>query len=373
MRDEYTSIDYFKALLVGGMVLGHSFQLLGTIIPGNPASQFCYAYTAFGNLIAFAGFFFCFGYAYCAAYFSKERAAVQGKLVRTAVVLLVAYYVSALMATIFLPNRLGQATVLSVSTLVDVLLLRDIALYSEFLLSFFILTVATLLFFEPLKRLSHSRWGMRLAGAVALLSSLLIPAGFTPPALLALLIGSREVTAFPVVQYFIFFVAGMYFARFGTRWNAWIAVVTAIGSLAFVGYYAVWHEFPSRFPPSIFWICGSWGFLYGVYLLIGYSVRRGWRSSALQLMARNTLVFLVLSNPLLFALSSKLKLQPLPSILVGLLMLLGCFFVVKIVRPPVVERVAAGSSSRRASRAALLSARERSGVPGSGRSDGSVR
>ncbi|MBO0931448.1 acyltransferase family protein [Fibrella aquatilis] len=339
MRDNYTTIDYIKALLVGGMVLGHSFQLLGTIIPGNRISQLCYAYTAFGNLIAFAGFFFCFGYAYCAAYFAKSRAAVQGKLARTAAVLLLAYYVSALMATIFLPSRTGIVNPLTMSRIVDVLLLSDIALYSEFLLSFFILTLATLLFFEPLKRLSYSPWGMRLAGAGAVLSSLVIPADFSPSPWLALLIGSREVTAFPVVQYLVFFVAGMYFARFGTRWDSRVALVSALGSGAFVGYYALHHEFPSRFPPSIFWLCGSWGFLYAVYLLVGHWIRRGWQSSALQLMARNTLVFLVLSNPLLFALSTKLKLQPLPSVMVGVLVLLGCFFVVKIVRQPVRETV----------------------------------
>ena len=339
MRDDYTTINYIRALLVGGMVLGHSFQLLGTIIPGNRMSQVCYAYTAFGNLIAFAGFFFCFGYAYCAAYFSKEWAAVAGKLTRAAVVLLLAYYTSAVMATIFLPTRMGEVIPLIMSRLANVLLLRDIALYSEFLLSFFILTLASLLFFGIFKRLSYSRWGMRLAGAAAVLSSLLIPPDFTPPTLLALLIGSREVTVFPVVQYLVFFVAGMYFARFGIRWDWKIAVVSALGSGAIIGYYAINKEFPDRFPPSIFWICGSWGFLYAVYLIVGHCVRRGWQSPVLRLMARNALVFLLLSNPLLFALSSRMKLQPLPSVLVGVVVLVGCFFIVNIVRPPAEKPV----------------------------------
>ncbi len=336
MKDDYTTIDYIKALLVGGMVLGHSFQLLGTIIPGNRLSQVCYAYTAFGNLIAFAGFFFCFGYAYCAAYFSKEWAAVAGKLTRTAVVLLLTYYTSAVMATIFLPTRTGQAIPLTTSRLIDVLLLRDIALYSEFLLSFFILTLASLLFFGLFKRLSYSRWGMRLVGAGAVAVSLIIPANFTPHPMLALLIGSREATAFPVVQHLVFFVAGIYFARFHTRWDWTVAVVSALGSLGMIGYYAVNKAFPSRFPPSIVWICGSWGFLYAVYLLVGYWVRRGWQSPVLWLMARNALVFLLISNPLLFALSAKLKLQPMPSVLVGVVVLIGCYFIVHIVRPPVV-------------------------------------
>ncbi len=328
------SIEYLKAVLVSIMVVTHSYSFVGTIIPGNRSSQVCYLISVLGTLIVFSGFIFCFGYASYHAYLSKSFAQVRQNLITTARNQLGSYYLSALLAVVLLPIPGRTNGVVLLSDVRDVLLFQYIAPYSEFMLAYFLLTLLMILLFRPLAALAQSAGAMLVVGVLSLIATVLIPYELYIDNPLGLLVGSRNYAAFPLVQYSIFFVAGVYFARFNIVWKWPVAVLAAAGTLFFVGLYAYTGHLPIRFPPSIAWICGSWGILYGLYLLLNWLTDRGFSSPLLLMMGSNTLLFLLLSNMILFALGNRFKTTPIGSMLIGLLVLGACCYIVQITRKP---------------------------------------
>lgn len=321
-------------MLVILMVLTHSFTLVGTLIAGDRSSQFCYLLSTTGNLTVFSGFLFCFGYASYHAYLSKTFAQVRTNLFVTAQNQLVSYYLSALLSVVMLPiaGRANGDVLLSDAW--KTLSFQYIAPFSEFMLAYFLLTALTILFFRPLANMAQSATTMLLVGAVSLVATVLIPYNLFIDNPLGLFIGSRSYAAFPLVQYGVFYVAGIYFARFNVVWRWPIALLAVAGTGYFAFSYAQTGVLPVRFPPSLAWICGSWAILYGLYLGIDWLINRGFRSSILQMVGGNTLLFLLLSNAFLFALSNRLKVSPIGSLLLGLVVLFACGYIVRITRKP---------------------------------------
>lgn len=316
------------------MVFTHSFALLGTLTPGNISSQAYYLFSVVGTLIVFSGFIFCFGYASYHAYLSKPFSQVRQNLLTTAKNQLVSYYISALLAVVCLPIP-GRATGVLLSGDVGAVLgFSYIAPYSEFMLAYFLITVITLLLFKPLVALSKSPLALLITGLLSLIATVLIPYDLFIDNPLGLFVGSRSYAAFPLVQYGVFYMAGLYFARFTIIWKWPVAVIALSGTLFFVLYYLKTGSFPVRFPPSIGWICGSWGILYGLYLLIHWGVSRGFTSPLLLMMGGNTLLFLLLSNMMFFALSNRVKTTPVGAMLIGAAVLMACCYMVQITRKP---------------------------------------
>ncbi|MBO0936535.1 hypothetical protein J2I47_08275 [Fibrella sp. HMF5335] len=328
------SIEYLKAVLVSLMVLTHSFTLVGTLIPGDRSSQLCYLLATMGNLTVFSGFLFCFGYASYHAYLSKPLARVKNNLFVTAQNQLISYYISALLAVVLLPIPGRPANVVLLSDAWAVLSFQYIAPFSEFMLAYFLLTAITRLLFHPLVAMANSRWAMLIVGMLSLLATVLIPYDLFIDNPLGLFVGSRSYAAFPLVQYGLFYVAGIYFARFNVVWQWPIALLALAGTGYFALSYAQAGVLPVRFPPSLAWICGSWGILYGLYLCLNWLVNKGVRSSVMLMMGGNTLLFLLLSNAFLFALSNRFKTTPIGSMLLGIVVLMACGYVVRITRKP---------------------------------------
>ncbi|MBO0934450.1 hypothetical protein [Fibrella aquatilis] len=326
------SIEYLKAALVTLMVLTHSFTLVGTLIPGNRSSQLCYLLATTGNLTVFSGFLFCFGYASYHAYLSKPLARVRKNLFTTAQNQLASYYLSALLAVVILPMPGRTTPTVTLADAWAVLTFQYIAPFSEFMLAYFLLTGLTLLLFRPLATMAGSSRAMLVVGGVSLLATILIPYNLFIDNPLGLLVGSRSYAAFPLVQYGLFYVAGIYFARFNVVWRWPVALVAVAGTGYFAFFYVTTSVLPVRFPPSLAWICGSWGLLYGLYLGIHALVRRGFHSSVLLMMGSNTLLFLLVSNMLLFSLTNQFKTTPIGSLLIGLLVLTTCGYLVRITR-----------------------------------------
>jgi len=326
------SIEYVKAILVIIMVLTHSFTFVGTLTPGELDSQLYYFLSVMGKLIIFSGFIFCFGYASYHAYLAKSFETVKPNLIRTAKNQLIGYYLSALLAVVLLPipGRTGQKVALT--DVWDVLRLQYVAPFSEFLLTYFLITVCNLLFFRYVSAAAQSSKTLIILGSLSVASTLLIPYDLFIDNPLGLLIGSRNYASFPLVQYLCFYVAGIYFARFNVTWRWPIAVVSVLGTSAFLLYYNYTGELPARFPPATVWICGSWGILYGLYLLVSRLVDRGFRSALLLKVGSNTLLFLILSNSFLFAINGRFKTTPFGALLVGVLILTACGYIIRITR-----------------------------------------
>ncbi|MCO5945686.1 acyltransferase [Mucilaginibacter flavidus] len=295
------SIDYLKSFLVLGMVLGHTMQLLCSVAASNMIRNLIYCITQYINLITFSGFFFCFGYANYLSYFTKERKEVKSKIINNAVRILLAYYISAFAYIIFFADF-----DFSFQQTVQILIFSKIPPFSEFLLSFFVIIISSFLFFDLIKKISASNLLLIIAIAVSLMSTIVVPYKYINNNQLGLIIGTNQFSAFPMLQYLWFFLAGVWFARDNIKFRWSVLVVSFLLSMPFVVYCLITHNFPDRFPPSIYWIAGSAFPLYLYYMFCIWVERRFAQIHPVLSIGQNTLFYLLLSNIFLFSLKVKL-------------------------------------------------------------------
>jgi fucose 4-O-acetylase-like acetyltransferase len=293
------SIDIFKGLLVVGMVYAHVLQFFGDF----RAYPMEVGLSDFFNLITFSGFVFSFGFVSQIAYYRKSFREVYVRMVTTSFKLLIAFYISGVFFRMFIDNR----PLLWNATLKPILLLQDIPGWSEFLASFFAITLAGVLLFRPLQwLLAHQGWFWLTVPA--LLATTFIPYESVTSTQLGLLIGTKAFAAFPVVQYFPFYLLGMYFAKNGIGWNAKVFAASLLCSGVFVYFYATHGEqLPSRFPPSWIWIVAPNAVLYGYYLCSKSLRHVPIVGKVLESIGRNVLFYLLFSNLFIFTLRSKVS------------------------------------------------------------------
>lgn len=306
VRQRERAIDIFKGLLVLGMVYCHSLQFFSDQMIFPQGQKFI----DFINLITFSGYVFSFGYVCQLAYYSKPFSEVWYRMLATALKTLVAFYISGMAFRLFIDKR-----PLEWSTVRPIILLKDMPGWSEFLASFTYLIILGLLLFVPLKWLT-SRKSMGFLVVGLLLFTTFIPYGAIHAVAWAPLLGTRDFASFPVVQYFPYYLLGMLFARHrpGLDWKVLMGAVLASGAFVWRWLSSTGSVLPERFPPSIWWIVGPALLLYGCYLLSRCMEKYPMPFLPLEIMGRNVLWFLVMSNVLIFALKSN---QPL--MLLGLL------------------------------------------------------
>lgn len=143
------TLDVMKSLLVIGMIQAHVIQLcLGT------ASWIASAFSLFINIITFSSFLFCFGCASQFAYFGRYESASQArkKLLRNFARLLICFYISGYGYVFLMTDDTD------IVELLKVLLLWRIPGYSEFLLSFAMLNLVILVFFNVFRSISVNKY-----------------------------------------------------------------------------------------------------------------------------------------------------------------------------------------------------------------------
>ncbi|MBC8052924.1 MAG: hypothetical protein H7Y13_07655 [Sphingobacteriaceae bacterium] len=214
---------------------------------------------------------------------------------------LFAFFFSAAAWELFV-NRL-----LTFKTASQILLLLKVPAYSEFLLSFFLTTGLFFLFKKQIAIITSSGRNM-LVFLMAVFLIALIPFGrlFSTSVAetnflrhyLDLLIGSDRTFFFPVVQYSSLFIIGTWFQKNHIDFSKRILLLSVLGTLAFIAHLYFFKKVP-RFSPSPFWITGSFSFLY-LYYLVSKRIGVNYLSSWLAVVGENSLVYLMLSNVLLF-------------------------------------------------------------------------
>ncbi len=88
-----------------------------------------------------------------------------------------------------------------------------------------------------------------------------------------LIIGSNKFPCFPIIQYSCLFFIGFYFSKNNIKYNNIVFVISCITLIIFLINITLNHGIPTRFPPTIYWIIGSWFPLY-VYYLISIKLNR---------------------------------------------------------------------------------------------------
>ncbi len=286
MRD--TRIDCFKGILTVQMILAHCFQFYSNL-GMEKGWHFLVDYI---NLTTFSGFIFAFGYVSYHSYIEKAFPTAIKKIMRNVLRLLAAFYISSFTFVIFI-----EKMPLRMDLILDILLLRRLAGWSEFLIAFAGVLLLTILCWKLLK--SQNLKFLWIIAGVSILVCLLPHSEVKP--ILGIIIGGHGSAYYPVLPYYLYFVIGVWFVRKNIKFN-WYVLVTAILGTAYMIFDALVLSkgWPSRFPLSLAWLLGAMLFLYGYYLLsglIGKNRYFQWLSE----IGRYSLSYLLLSNILIFS------------------------------------------------------------------------
>lgn len=280
-------LDLLKTLLVWGMIAAHVIQLLGFGL--KPWHQ---AYSDFINLVTFSGFMFAFGLGVgLPSSGTSSRQKTLWQRLWPALLLLLAVYASSI-AFVVLADRKP----LTPERLADLLSMRVLFGWSEFLASFFVLYLVIATARPALLWIGRNPFALIAAVGLCLLSTRLVVSINLP--LLAAVVGTTNFASFPILAYLPWFLVGIYLGGQPLKWWHF-----AIGLGATAGFYLFARqlgEFPQRFPPSALWVIGPALFLL-LYLAVAKAVAaRIVLPAALLLPGRHVLSFLLLSNLVIF-------------------------------------------------------------------------
>lgn len=330
----YTSrmiwLDLWKGILVFVMILAHCIQFFG-----DEHTLFQGAISQFSNITTFSAFFFVFGVTNAATSLRKPAKQSIPKLAKTFWRYLFAYYVSAFAYAIFVEDSLYLPR-----TFHKLLELRVLMGYSEFLLAFAVMELLILLLF-PLWRLMKQREYLLIA--ILSLLSCLFPYRQNKEPLLGLFTGSEQFYSFPVLPYLIYYVLGLWYYNYVQNYKMrqkWLlAIFGALVSMPAFYHIIKYQEIPERFPPGLVFILGA-AFSLPLYLCLckrleqwgGTSRILRYVTTPLQIMGENSLLFLILSNLVMFALKgTAFYRQSLAyAVTAFLLILYMCFFIIRI-------------------------------------------
>lgn len=320
-KERDRTIDIMKVLLVIGMILAHCIQLIGQpMFITNVLSILI-------NLITFSGFLFCFGYAVSIAYLDKDKGIVTKKIIKNAIEILIAFYISGISYEIFMVKELGLEKLIKIFTL------SNIPGYSEFLAGFFVLNILTVIFLNQIKRLLESNVVFIVILVITLISTFIPYEQINIPQL-GLIVGTSTFACFPLLQYFGYYLLGMYFQRNVIKFNMRYFILASLCTCVFIGYIFIYEQIPSRFPPSLYWILGGVGFIYLYYLVSCLLANKISKNSRIYFIGENTLYFLLGSNLILFIMSGifNIKLSFIVNILVSVLIISLCYVSVYVVK-----------------------------------------
>lgn len=289
MTSRETSLDFMKMLLVIQMIIAHIIQFFSAGAKTEIFSQYA-------NLSTFSGFMFVFGYVGHRAYFCKKDKAFK-RLLKGAAKSLVAFYVSGVAITFFIYGNLTK------QIFFEILTFKRIQGYSEFLLSY----ICVYLLMIILKILHYNT---KMLNGYLTCILVLISLGLTfgdyhiiTNNILGSVIGTYNYYSFPIVQYMSYFLIGVYLSKNKRVFDPLIMACSIGGTGMFLRYQKMNKMLPERFPPSIYWIIGGWFIVYGYFLLskLICDKLKIKVPDILLSIGRNTLIFLVASNIVIFA------------------------------------------------------------------------
>jgi hypothetical protein len=267
------------------MISAHVVQLISADLPAWPA-----VWADYINLISFSGFLLAFG---LGVGFSTRRGR-RWRALRQAVLLLAAYYVSALAYV-----TLVEQEPLRSGLLVELLLLKRLFGWSEFLASFAMLYFLLAIGRPALIWVATHWWSLLIALLASGASTVLVNSDNIPA--LATLIGTEAFASFPLLAYAGWFLCGIALAQQGGRPHFWHGLIALLATGGFFSVAVMTGDWPERFPPSALWVGGAALPLYLTYSLLSFLVVQ-WRVPAWALLpGRHPLTSLLASNLALFA------------------------------------------------------------------------
>jgi len=279
-------LDLLKTLLVIAMIGAHVVQLV-TLRPRPEANVFA----EYANLVSFSGFMFAFGIGLGLPK-PKGRKRTPWQLVRPSLLLLCAVYASSFGFAMLVDRK-----PLTMQLAIDVVTMQRLFGWSEFLATFFMLSVVTLVARPALLAIGRNPW-LLVGASVACLATTWIRTDAIVP-LLPTLVSHTQFANFPLLPYLPWFLLGIWYGTHPVRAWHFVPALAVTGYL----YWVTWQtgEFPGRFPPTILWIVGPAAILLGYLAFCRWLAARVTIAPMLLVPGRHVLSFLVLSNLGLFA------------------------------------------------------------------------
>lgn len=294
MKKRDIKIDLYKGLLVIGMIYCHVLQFFIDLGDNTIANYI----TWYINAITFSGFVFTFGYTSYIAYFSKSFKASYLRIMTSIGKLVIAFYISGISFRVLVEHR-----PIFWGLVRPIIFLNDIPGWSEFIISFALFMCVSLVLFVPIKKLVEHKKLFWIV-VVLLLMTTYIPYDKINNIHLGLFLGTQRFAAFPVVQYMPFFLLGIYFKRYEIGFD--IKVLLGGGVLSGIALWSMSQKnwiLPNRFSPSLFWIILPTFVLVLYYYLCYFMEKKGYQWKWLLLLGQNSIVYLLLSNIFIFAIS----------------------------------------------------------------------
>ena len=314
-RKRILYLDLFKTILVYGMVLAHVIQLIGNNITPLPAAN---GISFIVNLITFSGFMLAFGIGIGSSELNRSRAVLEQ--LRPAVIMLASVYASSLAFVVLVDGKPGTAPLL-----VDLLSMRVLFGYSEFLASFLVLYLMIAVA-RPVLVTTAMTWWLLVPAIGFCLATTLVTTSVNFP-LSATIIANTNYANFPLLPYLSWLLIGIRIGANGFRLRLCHVLPVIVATTCFIWVTFMTGRPPQRFPPSVLWVVGPAPFLMGYLALSHRILDRATLPPALLLPGRHVLMFLVLSNLIIFTTRNRLG-QPIDQLWIAVAVTLAIILVI---------------------------------------------
>ncbi len=294
-------IDVIKGLLTLCMIFSHVVVLLH-----NHQNIMLLRINSYIIIVvAFSGFLFCFGFAAWVAYYQKVDIPWD-KVIRTSLKCYCAFVISGVAWAVIVDSKPLEFKLFS-----DILLIRVLPIYAEFLLTFALAIFIGAVFRNFIKSATQN-WKNLLITIFFCLAFTFLPTFKKLDPLISVFIGGGDHHSFPLIQYLPLYLLGIFVARHAS----WFSVkVYLVGALIGIGLLWLFITFEAlqEFPPSAGWIVSAIGLLCGVSLLAKLIILKFPKMfiQYLNIVGQNVLSYLLLSNLFIMFTYSLLKRKPL--------------------------------------------------------------
>jgi fucose 4-O-acetylase-like acetyltransferase len=303
------ALDVLKGLLILRMVFAHARLRFNLDMSWLASSEWIFQVTVF------SGLFFAFGYGTYKAYLEKGEPP-RRHIIYNIIKILLAYVLCGFVYGVF------QLHVLSLQFMISLVRLDFLFYGSEFLLTYVIVLILLLIvpnFFRVVTRKDAIFWPV-IAG---LLFTTLIDYSQIKSISLGVLIGTETASSFPVVQYLPLYLLGIYLAQRRNHFSKFIFAGSIVSII--VLFIAHKNGLVGRFPPTFYWIFGSLGMSYLLFLFSHFIARVNFLQKPLADVGRHALYWLVMSNLIIYTMSNTLSKIVLPSYWVAII-IFGIYF-----------------------------------------------
>lgn len=329
MSSRLLFLDIGKGIVTLLMIFSHSIFFFST------HGSIEYFIMNLINLIAFPSFLLFFGYAVYLSYFEKQKKS-KLRILKNFFRILIAFYISSFSFYILILHKN------SIKDYLDILLLKNLAGFSEFLISFALYILLIFLFFDKVKLFmdKNPHFILFIVFMVSTLSTFIPNHYDIHTTQISLFLGTKNFPTFPIIQYLICFILGMYLAK--TKKENLIFFIFAIIMLLLFILHEKESFFSSlincRFPPSYIYIWGSVGISYIIYFLLSKTEKFFRKILPITLIfanvGSNVLLYLLLSNIFIFCINNIIKnnLSLVNTALITLFLLLTINYMIFITR-----------------------------------------